>query len=541
MTFCLPKFAADALIKALPEDITKLTEMTSEERRNFFAETVGEANAKQTNALFESKLLLKDQQQGLINWVKKLTGITPEIKRSLLDKIQGMTEVLSPKEGDPFLEDLVEHKLGVGVTMEEAGKIVDLSKRVEDTKGGSDRMEYGRAKVDFSDYISELKNKAEQSQPKTIINRVKDFAGMTKAIKASLDDSAIFRQGWKAMMTNPSIWASNALKSFSNIINQFGGKNVMREVEAEIFSRPTYDKMVKAKVDVGSLMEESFPTTLPEKIPLFGRIYKASEVGFTAFVHQLRADIFDKYMEIADKTGIDTTDKTQLESIGKMVNSLTGRGSLGRVEPVAGLVNNVFFSPRFLKSQFDVLTAHQLQKDVTPFVRKQAAINLLKVVMAQAAIMSIASTLQPKSVEKDPRSSDFGKIKIGSTRFDISGGASSLITLAARLIMGSTKSTTTGKINSLTSGKFGSATRLDQVYNFMENKLSPVASVVKDLLKGQTFQGTKPTILNEAGNLIVPFPIQNLYSNNDPKAANLLLIMIADLLGLNANTYSTKK
>lgn len=544
MAFCLPKFAAEALIKRLPEDISKLTDATSEERRKFFSEIVGDKNAVKVNALFESKLLLKDQQQGIINWVKKVTGLSPEAKRDIISKVSKMTEVLQPKDEKTFLEDLAAHRLGMGVTIEEASQIADLAKKVEDSKETVDkngrRSDYGKAKVEFHNYINDLKLKADRSAPTTIIQKISSVAGQAKAIKASFDDSAIFRQGWRTLLTNPKIWGDNALKSFSNIVRQFGGAKVMDEVNADIVSRPNYEKMVKAKLDVGTI-EEAFPTTLPEKIPLFGRIYKASEVGFTAFVHQLRADIFDKYIDIAEKAGIDTEDATELKSIGKLVNSLTGRGDLGRIEPVAGVVNNVFFSPRYLKSQFDTLTAHQFQKDVTPFVRKQAAVNLTKIIVAQAAIMSIANIIQPGSAQTDPRSSDFGKIKVGDTRFDVSGGAGSLITLSARLVTMSTKSTVTQKVTPINSGKFGSQTGTDVVYNFFENKLSPAASVVKDLLKGQTFEGTKPTVANEAKNLIVPFPITNLIPNGDPKSANQVLIFIADALGLNANTYSPTK
>ncbi len=544
MSFCLPKFAADALIKKLPEDLSKLTDISSAERRKFFESVVGKENAPKVNALFESKLLLKNQQQGIINWVKKITGMSTEAKRDIVSKVSRMTEVLEPKDEQAFLEDLAAHRLGMGVTIEEAGKIAELSKNVEASKEivGPDgkRAEYGRAKVAFHNYINDLKMKAEKSVPTGIGEKMVNAAGQVKAIKASTDNSAIFRQGWPALLTHPSSWAGNAIKSFSNIVRQFGGKAVMDEVNAEIVSRPTYEQMIKAKLDVGTI-EESFPTALPEKIPLFGRVYKASEVGFTAFVHELRADIFDKYIEIAEKAGVDVTDKAQLESIGKMVNSLTGRGNLGGAERISGIVNNVFFSPRFLKSKFDILTAHQFQKDVTPFVRKQAAVNLVKIIAAQAAIMGIANLLQPGSAEKDPRSADFGKIKIGNTRFDVSGGASSLVTLAARLLSQSSKSSTTGKVTPLNSGKFGSQTGMDVVYNFAENKLSPVFSVFKDILKGQTFNGEKPTVGGELKNLVVPFPIANLVPSKDPEAANQLLIIIADALGISTNTYSPKK
>jgi hypothetical protein len=538
MAFCLPKFAADALIKALPEDISKLTDMTSAERRDFFSKVVGEENATQLNTQFESKLILKDQQRGLINWVKKTTGMTPEAKRSLIDKVNKMEKVLQPEDKQMFLEDLAAHKLGFGVTIEESGRIVDMAKKVEDAKSSKDRMDYGRAVYDFNEYVNQLKL---GSLKTTIGEKVYNFAGSTKSIKASLDNSAVLRQGWKAAITNPKVWGQNAVQSFGNIVKKLGGKDVKREMQAEIVSRPTYDKMSRAKLDVGNL-EEAYPTSLPEKIPLFGKLFSASETGFTTFLHKLRADLFDKYIEIAEKSGVDTNSKAELLSIGRMVNSLTGRADLGRIEPVAGVVNNVFFSPRFVKSHFDVLTAHQLQKNVTPFVRKQASLNLLKIITAQAAIMGIANLIQPGSAETDPRSSDFGKVKSGDTRFDVSGGSASLVTLAARLLAFSTKSSTTGVIKPLNTGEYGATDGTDVVYNFFESKLSPIAAVIRDIYKGKTFSGEKPTIANQAANLFVPLPIQNpIQAAKNENAANMLLIMIADGIGIGASTYAPKK
>lgn len=549
MAFCLPKFAAEKFLKGLPEDLSKLTDVTSEERRSYFKDLVGEENARQVNALFESKLLLKNQQAGIIRWAKSVSGLKPEAQRNILTKVNNMTEILNPKDKAMFLEDLAAHKLGMGVTVEEAGRIADLAKRVSEAKAvadkGGERLPYGQAKVAFGKYVSDLRNEAAKTtfgeKLKMPFQTATNAAGTIKAIKASLDNSAIFRQGWKAMLTNPSIWGENAWKSFSNIARTLGGKEVMDEVNAEIASRPTYDAMVKAKLAIGK-PEEAFPTSLPEKIPLFGRLYKASETGFTAFLYKVRADIFDKYLTTAKNMGIDITDKAQLQDIGKLVNSLTGRGDLGRGEAVARTVNNIFFSPRFLKSQFDVLTAHQFQKGVTPFVRRQAAVNLVKIVTGTAAIMAIANAVQPGSAELDPRSSDFGKIRIGDTRFDITGGAASLVTLIARELTQSSKSTTSGKVQPLNSGKFGAATGVDVLVNFAENKLSPAASVVRDIMKGETFQGEKPTLTNEANNLITPLPVQNFFQSKDnDHAANILLIMLADALGISANTYSPPK
>ncbi len=318
----------------------------------------------------------------------------------------------------------------------------------------------------------------------------------------------------------------------------------MDEVNAEILSRPNAinGNYQKAKLALANT-EEQFPTTLPEKIPLVGRAYKASEAAFTAFQYRSRADVFDKYVDIAQKSGVDLNEKGQLESIGKLVNSLTSRGNLGPLEQSANTINVLMFSARKLKSDIDLLTAHSLDRDMTPFARKQAAINLVKVVSGTAAILGIAHAANPDAVDFDPRSANFGKIKVGNTRFDVTGGMGSLVTLAARLATFSSKSSTTGKVSKINSGKFGSTSGTDLVYNFFENKLSPAASIVKDILKGEDFQHNPLTVGGEASNLFEPLPITNARElASDPKTTTptAILAILADALGVATNTYSAK-
>lgn len=558
MSFCLPKFAADTFkekLKAGEINPGQLADMTSQERHDFFKGFLGEENAKQTNALFESKLLLKDQQAGIIRWAKSVSGLKPEAQRELIARVQKMDKILNPDEEKAFLHDLAEKKLGVGVSSEEARTISELAQKTEQAKQamatGGDRLEYGRAKVAFGNYVSDLKNAAEKKTLKETLSdplgAVKTVGGFSKSLKASLDDSALFRQGWKTMFTNPGIWAKNSAQSFLDIAHSLGGKNVLDEVNADIVSRPSFDLMKKAKLAVG-VTEESYPSHIAEKIPVLGRLYTASEHAYTGFIQRTRADVFDKYIQIAEKSGVDISDRKQLEGIGKVVNALTGRGDLGALEPAANAVNNIFFSPRNLKSNIDLLTAHALDSGITPFARKQAATNLVKVVAGTASVLGIADALLPGSVEWDPRSADFGKIRVSNTRFDVSGGMSSIVTLAARLATQSSKSSTTGKVSQLNARdkkgnpRFGAQTGADVLVNFTENKLSPIGQIALDLVKQNDRQGNKPTLLGEANNLLTPLPITNTQELlTTPGAANVLAGTIADALGISVNTYAPKK
>lgn len=435
------------------------------------------------------------------------------------------------------------------VTTEETKNIIDLAKTAEQKKntwldnGGKiddpSRLEYGRAQVAFKNTINDLKLEASKQtlKEKGVRGVIKDVAGNTKSLQSSMDNSALFRQGWKTLMTNPGKWAKNSLKTWQDIAKTFGGKNTLDELKADIVSRPNAELYQKAKLAVG-IDEEAFPTSLPEKLPVAGKLYKASEAAYTGFLQRQRVDIFDKYMDIAKKTGVDLNDK-QLQDIGKLVNSLTGRGHLGKLEPAADTLNSIFFSPRMLKSHIDVLTAHQFQQGVTPFVRKEAAKNLLKIISGTAAVLATANAVKPGSVEWDPRSSNFGKIKIGNTRFDVSGGMGSVATLASRLAAWSKKSSTTGDVKSLTGGGFGQGDAADLVIDFFENKLSPAAGVARDIMRGEDFNGNKPTIGNIAKGLAMPLVIQNFTQAKQPNSADPLAALIADGLGISANSYSS--
>ncbi len=548
LNFCLPKFEADKFLEKLSKgeiNPFELAELDTAGRHSFFEGFMSKEQAKAVNTLFESKLLLKNQQAGLIRWAQQVTGLKPRAKTELIDRINRMDEaLLTPESEQAFLADLAEQKLGVGVSMEEATKISDLAEEVANKKAnmqsGGDRLEYGRSRVAFDNYVENLKQEA---KPKfeSVGQVATDVAGTAKALKTTLDLSAIFRQGYKTMLTHPKIWLKQSMGAFKDAVREFGGEAVMDEIKADIVSRPNYDLYRKAKLAIG-VTEEAYPVSFPGRVPLAGRAFKASETAFTGFQYKNRVDIFDKYIKIAEKSGVDITDAQQLESIGKLTNSLTGRGSLGKEQggSVERGINNAFFSPRNLKSHIDVLTAHVGDRSMTSFARKQAAFNLMKIIAGSAGILYIADMIAPDSVEWDPRSADFGKIRIGDTRFDVTGGMSSIPTLAARLITSETKSSTSGKVRELNSGLYGADTKADVIWNFFENKLSPVGQVFDDIaIAGETFEGEKPTVGNQLENLLVPLPITNYQELRDnPKSANMLVALIADALGIGTNTYS---
>jgi hypothetical protein len=559
MSICLPKDIADGFLRRLKDgriNFEKFFSMTSEQRRAVFEEFMLPEEAKKTNATIEAALTRKNWERAVINTVKSLTGLKEEVRRDILKRVERIDEQLNPGSIELFFEDFVEKKLGAQVTIEEAKNLSELGKRVAlaeanigprskyGEKVTEKELEYGRAVVAFSNYFVEL------SQPPLTIGGlakqtvtkpfefIKNVAGIAKSVKASFDMSAAFSQGLKTLLSYPPrIWFDSVLTGFKTALKSFTNKEVMDEFNARIAARPRYKQYMRSdqKLPVFTV-EEAFPSgSIPSRIPLFGKLYRASEVGFTSTLHQLRADMFDY---LADK--IEKVPGGDIKGLGLFVGDLTGRSHLGKYETLATTVNKLFFSPRKVISNINTfLRPFDNSGRLSIEVRNEAFTSMIRTIGGIAAILAVAKLIQPNSVEEDPRSADFGKIRINDTRFDVTGGISQFATLAMRLLTLSSKSSTTGEVKKLNTGEYGGQTGIDVFVNFAQNKLSPAASVVKDLLLGKDFQGNKPTFTGEMKNLFAPLPFTTFEElNKNPNSANILLSQIADMLGIYANTYS---
>jgi hypothetical protein len=566
---CLPKHITERFISKLKDGtITpeKMLNMNSEQRRTFLGGIVGEENTQWVNTLFESKMILKNQQRGIITWAKQ-TIKEPKIQKDVLSRVNKMTEILTPITQDAFLEDLAAHKLGVAVTMEEATNIVSLSKEVEANKMEMEKskrrgidepatekeLKYGSALVSFNNYINGLKAQASkknilqsvQDYIDSPIDLVNDIFGAAKSIVGSLDDSFIGRQGIKEFLKGVSgskdsmkNWIGTFNKSIDAIVKTFKGQSAIDAQAARHISDPRFDLMKKAKLAIGTT-EEAYPSNWPEKIPVFGTLFKAGEEAFIVSAHEMRYRAFLNYLKVWETSGIELTD-LELQSIGQLVNSLTARGDTG-VRQKPGLINNLLWSPRMIKADLDFLTAHVFSgKKMSKKAKIEAAKNLIRVIAATAGILALADWLDDDSVTWDTKSSDFGKIKVGDTRFSVAGSLPAYIILASRII-NKARTSSTGDIIKYNEGKYGESTMKDMVFSFFENKASPPTRFILDWLEGKDFQGEKFNLQKELIKTWTPLQISNyIETAQSEDAANMLVILFAETFGINTNTYEDK-
>lgn len=542
--YCLIKSLADEFKSKLASgeiNPDKLIKMTSKERSQYFSDMLGENNGKNVNALFESKLLAKNTEHAMISWAKEVTGIRPEVRQDLITKINKWVEkgdIFNPKTEEAFLQDLASTRLGTDITYAEATKITELSENIKqaeskDLTNFKNRVEYGNKLMEMEEYVNSLNpNKA---------GIAVNLLNLPRALMASTDFSAPFIQGW-GMLSRPQFYSS-----FGKMFQVAFSERKYKDLMADILTRPNADLYKKSGLRITKLSdklsqrEEVFMTNLLDKIP----VMKGSQRAYTGFLNKLRADTFDSLIRSAELKGEDIGKNSKVvKDIANTVNDFTGSGNIGKGDKYSNAVpvlNNVFFSPRKISAMMNMFNpARYLDPKISSTARQAAFRNLIGSTAITATILGIASLNNDVEIEKDPTSSDFGKVKIGDTRLDFSGGNAGYLTLLSRLITGKTKSTNTELVKELGKG-FGVPTRADISVKYFRNKLSPVASYFVDWAYGSNAIGEPFNADKDIANRLIPLSIKNSIEafQNDPD--NALLGSTLNIFGVNANVYNNNE
>jgi hypothetical protein len=574
MSYCLIKSEVEKLKQAIRDgrlNPEKLAEMSSEDTRAFLETVLSKENAKQVNLLYEKKLLLKNQERGVANLFKDLAGLSEKEKAersaTLLKNLEEKkAKIWDPGEGakqlNEVISDIYSRKYRTGISLEETTKIYEMSKKVDEAKllispdspnGSSERINYGINYILRSDYVGDIISDSKRIQPKEYLlpanwgKGIANLGGMAKSMLSTLDNSFFGTQGIKMMWDAPDLWGKQFIKSFDNIGKELKGEDAMLPIKADIFSRQNAIDGIyqKAKLDIGINSEEQFPSSLPERIPYLGRVFKGAESAFNGAALRLRADYFDRQYKWANETGLDVSDKNVIEGLGKISNSMTGRGDLGKLSAIGKELNELLFAGKFFKSNLDTLTAHIFDKDMPKELKVKSAKSLLKIIGGTAAIMTTANILSGgQAAESDPRSSMFGKIKVGTKTIDITGKMGSIVTLASRLVptlhngqWGFWTKSNDGSFRDLADGKYGAQTAMDVFDSFWEGKLSPLTGLARDIWKGKNYSGNKVNPLNALYGLTVPMGVQQNIQNwqDNPSDPNNIMFAILDTIGFQTN------
>lgn len=221
--------------------------------------------------------------------------------------------------------------------------------------------------------------------------------------------------------------------------------------------------------------------------------FEAVERGLSTYGNQMRFEEFIRGVERLKVEGKDEINhKEDYEALASYLRTFSGRANPAGFKMNQKALNVFFFSFKNAVSVFQQLNPYYIFYELNkanikkgvykPTVAgKMAMATMFKSVSSTAATMLFLMAAynafkddddDEMTVETDPRSSDFGKLKVGALRYDPWGGYIPLITLYARLGSEKTKKSD-GTIEDFGKSHFGIKSRWDATSRFLFNKESP--------------------------------------------------------------------
>jgi len=394
---------------------------------------------------------------------------------------------------------------------------------------------------------------------RTMPERVKDSIweawGLTRALRASFDLSFVMMQGgllttsyawhrpaavgrafktmWQAMRSKQksedwSRWTK--VQDWYPMLKE--GKLAFTEPHAELSAREelfmsdwstviwnTIGKV--AALPVRALGKKAYDSAVKKWAT--ANLFNVIERGAAGYLTSLRIErALDGVEMVRMDKGREPTEK-EVKDICDAVNTLTGRASIGKLEPLASTLAKIVFSTRLWASAIKTATPyafHQFglvplptknaetgkwelvnSKGITPTARKMALQDLGRFIGTTMGIVALAATYlnndddDETGVETDPRSADFGKIKIGNKYIDPWGGRIQQLVFSTRMTIGlmsligegmgekplpAYKDRKAGEVTPL--GQGNTPTMMETALRMAQNKLAPSAGMVAEAL-----------------------------------------------------------
>ena len=403
---------------------------------------------------------------------------------------------------------------------------------------------YGK---DFADALLSHRSTGEK-----VVTNILDMANVPRAVLSSWDISAPFRQGL-GVSNHKEFWGALA-----PMVKSFGSAKYAAERQAILQQDPWAARFSGNGGYIGEMgygpalgnAEEAFGSRLANRIPLVAR----SERAYVQFLNEVRVGVYKHAVGTWERLGLKPSAGDE-QALATWLNVATGRGRLPSHELVDAA--NVFmFSPRMLSSVAermgralvepvgalaDVVTGAQAYGSgaLLPgsvLARREAAKDLVSVYGTIAAGLSLLKLSGAADVELDPRSSDFGRVRIGKTRYDPWGGMQPLARFIAQEYSGQRKNS---------AGEIVEADRKETAGRFAETKASPLAGMLVDFARGKTIMGEEMDITTPSGageqvfNRMAPLFAQDLIQAIRTEGALGALKTAPGVIGLGVQTYET--
>jgi hypothetical protein len=294
-----------------------------------------------------------------------------------------------------------------------------------------------------SDFVREIIRK----KPFKWSTLLKETINIPRVLQSFADSSAVLRQSAVLTFTSP-IKAIKALGQMPahtfSVRNYKGWLNAVKEDPLyPMFRNKGYLSDAERLADV-TKKEELYMSNFAKRIPILGKLIGASERAYTFYLNKMRWDVWKdlarKEIKSEGRLAPEVAD-----GYADMVNVFTGRGGLGKAENLAEELNTIFYSARFNTSRLQTFNPVWYAKQ-PKVVRKEAIKRMAQYWGSIFTIAGLAKHSGIADVEFNAASSDFPKIRIGKTRWDMTGGYGQFARLFYQLAKGERKVLSTGEI-----------------------------------------------------------------------------------------------
>ena len=407
-----------------------------------------------------------------------------------------------------------------------------------------------------------------QLSPKErVFDWARETSFLARAIMTSMDLSAVFRQGGPGTFAHPMLAKEAAKEMRRAIFSQEEEFNIAEQMS----KHRLYSFAVQAKLEVTASagriqnQEEAYMGRwardgIGKKGTKINKISKAvltpvamSARAYTTYLNGLRFRLFVYFVDTLGANGQVTLDEAK--AIANFINVSTGRGDFGSYNKVAANLSTVLFAPRYLASRFAYLGLpfYMLQDaKVSGRVKRLIAMEYARHALGVAGFMATAVALggllyddddeESPTVELDPRSTDFMKLKIGETRIDPLSGFGQIVTFLSQVGLGQ-KKTMEGEIIDIRGEKkkYGQDSTFDLTANFVRKKLAPIPAAGINIIAGEDVVGNKATVATATTGLFIPLAarevVETLMARGVPEGTAIAML---NILGMSGGTYGPK-
>lgn len=410
---------------------------------------------------------------------------------------------------------------------------------------------------------AEMNQRIRDAQPLTFGQKMMEPFNVARATLTSMDLSALGRQGGFIAFGNPARAVRSlgvglrALASHTPLLKRFADPNYVKKLQREMIAGEGARERERAGLHISriegdlSAQEEAVATHLVGRLAkrkvtiknfpfvLAARAVEVSQEAYTIMLNKLRVDTFDAMTQALSKNGKPTIDEAK--AIANYINAATGRPKFNQtLEKSADLLNTLFFAPRYALSRFQLLAGQPfwyrtLDKDAGSMKRAKRLIlkEYGKYALGMFVTMYLA-LLGGAEIGDDPRSSDFGKAKVGNTRLDFFSGLLQPLVMMSRMVTGETV-TSQGKER---------RAGIYPLMSFLRYKLSPLTKTLTDIAARTNAIGENTDISTAEGrrrvlmSLFVPLSsgeaIEAVEEHGIPKGT---VFAIFNMLGIGTQTY----